>query len=86
MKSQSFFETIWGLEADGKVNENWVPNLLQMAVILNEYSNEFRLTQPPQWIQRPLFGLLSFFGKILGYRASYPQYAQDSVIQTDHPG
>jgi quercetin dioxygenase-like cupin family protein len=78
MKTQAFFETMWGLEADGKVNENGVPNLLQLAVILNEYSDEFRASSPPYWIQRILFGLLSPMGKLLGYRASYLRNSRES--------
>jgi quercetin dioxygenase-like cupin family protein len=77
MKTQAFFETMWGLEADGKVNENGVPNLFQLAVILSEYSDEFRASSPPYWIQRMLFGLLSPIGKLLGYRASYSQYSSN---------
>ena len=78
MRTQAFFETIWGLEADGKVNENGAPNRLQVAVILNEYSDEFRASSPPYWIQRILFGLLSPIGKLFGYRASYPEYSHDT--------
>jgi quercetin dioxygenase-like cupin family protein len=78
MKSQVFFETMWGLEADGKVNENGVPNFLQLAVILNAYSDEFRVSSPPYWTQRILFGLLSPIGKLLRYRASYPKYSHDA--------
>jgi quercetin dioxygenase-like cupin family protein len=78
MKTQAFFETMWGLEADGKVNKNGVPNLLQLAVILNTYTDEFRASKPPYWIQRILFGLLSPIGKLCGYRPSYPKYRYES--------
>jgi quercetin dioxygenase-like cupin family protein len=78
MKTQAFFETMWGLEADGKINESGVPNLLQLDVILHEYSDEFRASNPPYWIQRILFGLLSPIGKLLGYRASYSKYSSNA--------
>ena len=77
MKTQTFFETMWGLEADGKFSKNGVPNPLQLAVILREYSDEFRISRPPYWIQRFLFGSLSPIGKLLGYRASYSQYSSN---------
>jgi quercetin dioxygenase-like cupin family protein len=71
MKTQAFLETMWGLEADGKTNANGAPPLLHLAVILREFSDEFRPANPPYWIQRILFGLLSPIGKRLGYRAKY---------------
>lgn len=73
MKTQAFLETMWGLEADGKFNAKGTPKLLQLAVILREYSNEFRAASPPYWVQRVLFGLLSPIGKLFGYQASYPK-------------
>ena len=77
MKTQGFLETMWGLEADGKTNTNGGLNLLQLAVILQEYSDEFRVPSPPFWVQRILFGLLSPIGKMIGYRVSYPQYSSN---------
>jgi quercetin dioxygenase-like cupin family protein len=77
MKTQAFLETMWGLEADSKTNANGVPNLLQLAVILREYSDEFRAFSPPYWIQCILFGILSPIGKLSGYRASYPKYHRE---------
>lgn len=77
MKTQAFFETMWGLEADGKTNANGVPNILQLAVILHTYSDEFRTTNPPYLVQRILFALLSPIGKLLGYRAKYSQYSSE---------
>lgn len=74
MKTQAFLETMWGLEADGKVNTNGVPNFLQLAVILHAYANEFRAVNPPYSVQRILFALLSPIGKLWGYRAKYSQY------------
>ena len=75
MNTQAFLETMWGLEADGKFTPNGTPNLLQLAVILNEYSDEFRLSGPPFWIQRIFLFLFSKLGKLLRYQAYYPQYS-----------
>lgn len=47
MKTEQFFETLWGLARDGKVNAQGVPNLLQVAVIGREYNREFRLKKHP---------------------------------------
>jgi quercetin dioxygenase-like cupin family protein len=75
LKSQEFFETMWGLLGDDKTNANGVPNLLQLAVILLAYRNEFRASRPPYPVQRILFSLLAPLGWLLGYRARYARYS-----------
>lgn len=75
MKTQAFLGTMWGLEADGKFNAYGTPNLLQLAVVLYEYSDEFRVASLPFWLQRIPLYFLSKLGKFCGYQASYPQYS-----------
>ncbi|HEX6710827.1 MAG TPA: cupin domain-containing protein [Rubrobacter sp.] len=74
MKTETFFETVWGLSRDGMTGSNGTPNLLQAAVIAQAYANEFRLARPPWLMQRVLFAMLARLGRLFGYRASYPQY------------
>lgn len=74
-KSQAFFETMWGLIADGKTNESGIPNLLQLVVILQAYRNEFRSASPPYPVQRVLFSVLVPIGWLRGYRARYARYS-----------
>lgn len=75
LNSQTFFETIWGLRQDGKTGENGTPSLLQAAVLMQVYSDVFRLVSPPPVIQKILFPVLAFFGKRQGYRARYESYS-----------
>jgi quercetin dioxygenase-like cupin family protein len=75
MRTEEFFETIWGLAKERKTNEKGVPNLLQVAVIAREYAGEFRLASPPLMVQRALFAIFAPVGKLLGYRARYPEYS-----------
>ncbi|MBK8900553.1 MAG: cupin domain-containing protein [Anaerolineaceae bacterium] len=75
LQTQAFFETMWGLAADGKTNPQGVPNLLQLAVILRAYAAEFRPSSPPYLVQRLLFGFLAPIGRLLGYRARYDKYS-----------
>lgn len=75
LKTQAFLETMWGLEGNGKTNANGVPNLLQLAVILRAYRDEFRASSPPYPVQRVLFAVLAPLGRLLGYRARYDQYS-----------
>ena len=75
LKTQDFFATMWGLIADGKTNANGLPNLLQLAVILQAYRNEFRASSPPYSVQRVLFALLAPIGWLRGYRPRYARYS-----------
>ncbi len=76
LKTEAFFETLWGLARDGKTNKNGVPNLLQAAVLAREYEHEFCLAQPPLVVQKIVFGILAPLGRLFGYRGSYPQYSR----------
>lgn len=76
MRTEIFFETVWGLEQDGKVNHAGGLGLLQLVVIGKEFSDHFRLTRPPFFIQQVLFFVLSPIGKWSGYKAVYPEYSQ----------
>jgi hypothetical protein len=47
-----------------------------MVVFANEHKDEVFLTRPPILVQKALFailGLLAPVGRLLGYRATYPQ-------------
>lgn len=79
MKSQEFFATMWGLAGDGETNADGVPNLLQLAVILREYRDEFRASSPPYFVQRLLFALLAPIGRRRGYKARYARYSGEAV-------
>jgi quercetin dioxygenase-like cupin family protein len=70
LKTGSLFKTIWSLTRDGKIGPNG-PNLLQAAVIGQAYSQEFRVTKPPYWVQKVVFFLLAPIGRLAGYRADY---------------
>lgn len=68
LRTEIFFENIWELRK---------PNLLQLAVILQEFSREFRPAQQPYWLLRILFGLLAPIGILMGYRAVHETYSKD---------
>jgi quercetin dioxygenase-like cupin family protein len=69
-------ETLFGLARDGKTSVKGIPNLLQLAVIAQEFDREIRFTKPPRIVQRTLFGILAPLGRTFGYRAIYPQYSR----------
>lgn len=76
LRTETFFETFFGLAKDGKVNpRSGLPNLFQLALLAREYEDEIYLARPPLFVQRVLFGLLASIGKLLGYKARYPEYS-----------
>jgi quercetin dioxygenase-like cupin family protein len=66
--------TIQGLAKAGLVNAQGVPNLLQIAVIIDAAMPATYIAGAPVWLQRAAFGMLSRVGQALGYRAGYPEY------------
>jgi quercetin dioxygenase-like cupin family protein len=75
LRSEMFFETLFGLAADGKVARNGLPGPLQLASSATEFSDEVRLARPPYPIQRVLFAPLAAVGRLAGYRGWYPRYS-----------
>lgn len=72
---EHFFETLYGLGQDGKVNRNGLPNPLQFALILKNFQPHAYVAGMPIPVQQLLFGLLAGIGRMMGYRAVYPQYS-----------
>jgi len=73
--SELFFETTYGLARDGKVDREGVPNLLRLAVILRDLGEEHYMPGVPVALQKLGLTLLAPLGRLLGYRARYPEYS-----------
>lgn len=73
LNTETFFETMYGLARDGKLDENGVPPLLQTTLISSAY--EIYLPRPPVALQKALFAVLAPVAGLMGYRASYPEYS-----------
>ena len=70
---QTYWETVFGLAEDGKVGENGLPNLLQLAVLAplaDSYNPSIPLS-----MMKGLIAVLGATGRLLGYKESYPQYS-----------
>ena len=74
MKTEQLLETANGLASDGKTNENGMPGILQVALMANHFTDEFRLARPPFALQKALFLVLTPFAYLLGYRPTYKKY------------
>ncbi len=75
LDSETFFETVYGLGADGKMKDTGMPNIFQLAVIARAFKNELHLTKPSRIMQEIVFGLLAPIGRLLGYQARYKKYS-----------
>jgi len=84
LNTETFFETMYGLARDGKLDEDGVPPFLQTAVISRAYG--IYLPRPPVALQKALFAVLAPVGKIAGYRPSYPEYSGADVVEASVPG
>lgn len=75
LEMAEFLETLYGLAADGKVNDAGVPNPLQMAVVAQHYWDTNHLASPPTIVQKAAFAVLAPVGRLLGYSPYYPKYS-----------
>ena len=69
---QIYWETVFGLAEDGKVDENGLPNLLQLAVVApmaDSYD-----PRVPVLLMKGIVFILGGIGRLLGYKACYPEY------------
>ena len=72
LRSEFFFEALFGLAQHGKLNDQGTANLLLMAAFIPLFWNEIRVTKPPEIIQRILFGILGPVSRALRYQAGLP--------------
>jgi len=71
LKTERFFETMWGLQQDGKTGDGPMPSLPQTALTLRRFSEEFRLSSPPGPLQDLLTLPLAALAKLAGKDAEY---------------
>jgi quercetin dioxygenase-like cupin family protein len=71
---ETWLETLLGLARDGKSIGMIPKNPLQLAVLIEEVGSWLVLTPLVKGLLAPV-ALLAFVGKLLGYRARYPEYS-----------
>jgi quercetin dioxygenase-like cupin family protein len=74
LRTEYLLETGTGLARDGKTNEAGMPDILQTALMMNKFSDVFRLAKPPFIVQRIVFTILAPVSWLCGKRATYKQY------------
>jgi quercetin dioxygenase-like cupin family protein len=76
-------ETLFGLARLGHTDDKGMPNLLQLALIAQEFRDVVVFHSPPPAVQNMLFGALAPLARALGYRATYPQLSR--TVPPPHP-
>jgi mannose-6-phosphate isomerase-like protein (cupin superfamily) len=72
-------ETLFGLAREGHVNAKGMPNLLQLALTAQEFSDVVVFRRPPPVVQRIVFGALAPIARRRGYRATYPSLSRTTL-------
>jgi quercetin dioxygenase-like cupin family protein len=78
LRTEDFFETLFGLACDGKLDEKGMPSLLQLAVMVPAFGEEIRPTSPPWPLLRAITWLLGPLARRRGYRSVYPRYGDET--------
>src|SRR4029079_11004729 len=72
---ETFFETWFGLAADGKLDERGMPPLLQTMVLMRDFRREVTVPGRDGMLIRMLAPLLAPLGRRAGYRSRYERYS-----------
>ncbi len=80
---ETMISTIFGLARSGKTDDKGRPNLLQAALFAREFDDVIRFVEPPRAVQKVLFGILAPVAKLLGYRATYPEYGPSGSVDVE---
>jgi mannose-6-phosphate isomerase-like protein (cupin superfamily) len=72
-------ETLFGLAREGHVNAKGMPNLLQLALTAQEFSDVIVFRRPPPVVQRVVFGGLAPIARRRGYRATYASLSRTTL-------
>lgn len=77
LRSEAFFETVFGLQRDGRLAPGRPEAALLMAPVILAHENW--IAGPPIFLQKALFTFLACLGRPFGYRTSYPHYSDDAM-------
>jgi quercetin dioxygenase-like cupin family protein len=78
LKTELFFETLFGLARDGKLTDKGMPTTLQISVMAPAFGDEIRPTSPPWFVVKMLGWLIGPIARLLGYRSTYARYSLDA--------
>jgi mannose-6-phosphate isomerase-like protein (cupin superfamily) len=73
---------LFGFAEDDKSDAHGIPNLMQTAVTMLEFSDVLRFTSRPWPVQRALYGALAPIARLLGYKGCDPVYLGRGPAET----
>ena len=82
-RMELMIRTMFILASEGKTNSKGMPNMLQLAVISQEFEDVFQPLKPPVWVQSIVFGILAPIARRLGYKAIYPHHEDVDLGTTE---
>jgi quercetin dioxygenase-like cupin family protein len=77
LELESYFRAFLGLSRDGRIRMplTGLPGpLLLVAALMNRYRREIAAPGLPLWLQRAAWRILALVGRVVGRRASFPEY------------
>ncbi|MGB8879707.1 MAG: cupin domain-containing protein [Solirubrobacteraceae bacterium] len=72
-------ETLFGLAREGHVNGKGMPDLFQLALTAQEFSDVIVFRKPPPSVQRVVFGALGPLARRRGYRGTYMSLSRTTL-------
>jgi mannose-6-phosphate isomerase-like protein (cupin superfamily) len=70
--------TLFGMAHEGALTPKGQPKFLQAMMIGSAYADDTVFTNPPPSIAIPIAKALAPLGRLLGYRPTYPKYAEET--------
>ena len=81
LRMETFFETFFGLAADGRINpRTGLPSFLQFALLAHDFSAEIQAPGLGGAFTRGLAAVVAPLARARGYRSVYPRYSEDAVM------
>lgn len=74
---QAVLSTLFGLAHDGRLRADGQPGFWQGMVLAEAYGDDTVFTSPPPVLQKAMATVFGPIGRLLGYRATYPEYEPD---------
>ena len=70
--------TLFGMAHEGALTPKGQPKFLQAMMVGSAYADDTVFTNPPPGIAIPIAKALAPVGRLLGYRPTYPKYAEET--------
>ncbi|MDZ7701350.1 MAG: cupin domain-containing protein [Halobacteriales archaeon] len=71
-------QLLFGLAHEGKLPDSGRPSFFQAMVMADEMDDDTVFTSPPPAVQSAMATVFAPLGRLLGYRDTYPEFAEDT--------